>query len=69
VQALVGNGTAVDFQLTVPAAVISSVQVFRNGLAEMAGVGFTTRSEAGNTVVGFSSAPLADDDVQVVYQI
>jgi hypothetical protein len=66
-QTLVGDGTETDFQLDVPAS--SSVQVFRNGLAEMAGVGFTTRSEAGNTVVGFSSAPLADDDVQVVYQI
>jgi hypothetical protein len=67
VQTLVGDGTELDFQLDVPAS--SSVQVFRNGLAEMAGVGFTTRSEAGNTVVGFSSAPLADDEVQVVYHV
>ena len=68
VQTLVGDGTETDFQLDTPAAANSSVQVFRNGLAEMPGVGFTTRSEAGNTVVGFSSAPLADDEVQVVYQ-
>lgn len=69
VQMLVGDGTETDFQLDTPAVANSSVQVFRNGLAEIAGVGFTTRSEAGNTVVGFSTAPRADDEVQVVYQV
>lgn len=69
VQTISGDGTTGEFQLDVPAASDSSVQVFRNGLAEMAGVGFTTSSDGGSTVVSFSTAPLANDEVQVVYQI
>lgn len=61
--------TTVDFQLDTPAMSNSSVQVFRNGLAEIAGVGFTASSDGDDTVVSFSTAPLADDEVQVVYQV
>lgn len=69
VQTLESDGTTVDFQLDVPAASDSSVQVFRNGLAEIAGVGFTIASDDEDTVVSFSTVPLADDEVQVVYQV
>lgn len=69
VQKLPADGTTGEFQLEVRAASDLSVQVFRNGLAEIAGVGFTTSSSVDNTVVSFSSVPLADDEVQVVYQV
>ena len=68
-QALFGDGTTEDFELDVPASSDLSVQVFRNGLAEIAGVGFTTSSSGVTTVVSFSNVPLANDEVQVVYQI
>lgn len=68
-QAILGDGTTEDFELDVPASSDLSVQVFRNGLAEIAGVGFTTSSSGGTTVVSFSNVPLANDEVQVVYQI
>lgn len=68
-QALFGDGTTENFQLDIPTSSTASVQVFRNGLAEIAGVGFTTSSDGGNTIVSFSTVPLVDDEVQVVYQI
>ena len=68
-QELFGDGITEDFQLDIPTSSTQSVQVFRNGLAEIAGVGFTTSSDGGNTVVSFSTVPLVDDEVQVVYQI
>ena len=67
VQTLSGDGTTDVFQLDTPAASDASVQVFRNGLAEIAGVGFTITSDNEDTVVSFSAVPLADDEVQVVY--
>lgn len=69
VQTLEGDGITEDFQLDALAVSNLSVQVFRNGLAEIAGVGFTTSSDGDNTVVSFSTVPLADDEVQVVYQV
>lgn len=69
VQTLASDGTTEVFQLGTPAVSNSSVQVFRNGLAEMAGVGFTITSDNGETVVSFSAVPLADDEVQVVYHV
>ena len=69
VQTLSGDGTTGTFQLDFPAATDSSVQVFRNGLAEIAGVGFTASSDEDGTGVSFSTVPLADDEVQVVYQV
>ena len=68
-QALFGDGTTEDFELDIPTSSTQSVQVFRNGLAEIAGVGFTTSSDGANTIVSFSTVPLVDDEVQVVYQI
>lgn len=67
VQAFSGNGTTEVFELDVPAVSNSSVQVFRNGLAEIPGVTFVVSSSGGDTVVSFSTAPLVDDEVQVVY--
>ena len=69
VQTLPADGTTGVFQLDTPAASDLSVQVFRNGLAEIAGVGFTASSDGDDTVVSFSTVPLADDEVQVVYQV
>lgn len=69
VQRIAGDGATGEFQLDVPTSSDVSVQVFRNGLAEIAGVGFTASSDAGITVVSFSTVPLVDDEVQVVYQI
>lgn len=69
VQTLAGDGTTATFQLDVPASSDASVQVFRNGLAEIAGVGFTITSDSEDTVVSFSAVPLADDEVQVVYHV
>jgi len=69
VQTISGDGITAEFQLDIPALSDLSVQVFRNGLAEVAGVGFTASSDGGGTVVSFSTVPLANDEVQVVYQI
>lgn len=69
VQTLASDGTTDTFQLDIPAASDASVQVFRNGLAEIAGVGFTITSDDEDTVVNFSVVPLVDDEVQVVYHI
>ncbi len=69
VQTLASDGTTEVFQLDTPAMSDLSVQVFRNGLAEIAGVGFTASSDGDDTVVSFSTVPLADDEVQVVYQV
>ena len=68
-QIISGDGITEAFQLDIPASSDLSVQVFRNGLAEIAGVGFTTSSDGGNTVVSFSTVPLANDEIQVIYQI
>lgn len=69
VQTLSADGITDAFQLDTPAVSNASVQVFRNGLAEIAGVGFTITSDNEDTVVSFSAVPLADDEVQVVYQV
>lgn len=69
VQRIAGDGETWEFQLDVPTASTQSVQVFRNGLAEIAGVGFIASSDGGTTIVSFSTVPLVDDEVQVVYQI
>lgn len=68
-QMIAGDGATGEFELDVRAASDASVQVFRNGLAEIAGVGFTTSSDSETTVVSFSTVPLVDDEVQVIYQI
>lgn len=68
-QIIIGDGATGEFELDVRAASDASVQVFRNGLAEIAGVGFTTSSDSETTVVSFSTVPLVDDEVQVIYQV
>lgn len=66
---LTGDGFTSSFQLTHLSSSESSVQVFRNGLAEITGIGFIVSSDGNSTTVTFSSVPLADDEVQVVYHI
>ena len=47
----------------------TSVQVFRNGLAEVAGIGFSLAYTGLGATATFSTAPLSDDVVVVTYQI
>jgi hypothetical protein len=56
---------ATVFALTAPARATNAIQVFRNGLAEIAGVGFT----ATTTAITFTTAPLSGDDIVVRYEI
>ena len=68
-ESLEGDGEQDVFVLSHLTLAPYSVQVFRNGLAEMPGIGFIVSSDGNSTTVTFSSAPLADDDVQVVYHV
>lgn len=68
-ETLVGDGEQVEFLLAYRTLSPFSVQVFRNGLAEITGIGFIVSSDGNSTTVTFSSAPLVDDEVQVVYHI
>lgn len=69
-QTLTGcDGVKTTFNLTKPPINNSSVQVFRNGLAEAPGVGFTVEYSGNATAVTFTSAPLSDDVVVVSYHI
>ena len=69
-QTLTGcDGIKTSFNLTKPPVNNASVQVFRNGLAEVPGVGFTVEYSGNATAVTFTSAPLADDVVVVSYHV
>ena len=68
-EVLTGDGSTSLFQLEYRTLSDLSVQVFRNGLAEVVGIGFMVSSDAAQTFVSFTSAPLADDEVQVVYHV
>lgn len=57
------NGVNTVFALA-EKAVLSSVQVFRNGLREFNGIGYT----ASATQITFTTAPLDSDLIAVVYQ-
>lgn len=59
-----GDGVTTSFSLTYTARP-GSHQVFRNGLAEVPGVGFTATA----TSVTLSVAPLSSDAVFVSYQV
>lgn len=59
------NGSTTVFTLTRTARATGGVQVFRNGLAEIPGVGFT----ATTTQITFTAAPLITDDIVVRYEI
>jgi hypothetical protein len=57
------NGVTVTFALPTPTSNAASVQVLRNGLAEVRGIGFT----ATTTSITFTSAPLPTDVLVVGY--
>lgn len=58
------NGTNVTFSLSTRTDVPGTVQVFRNGLMEIYGSGYTTTE----TSVTLSSPPLSSDSIVFVYQ-
>jgi hypothetical protein len=58
------DGRNTQFPLTNRAVSIESIQVFRNGLAEMPGIGFTATRQ----VITFTTAPLDTDVIAVSYQ-
>lgn len=58
------NGTQTVFTLPEQARFPSQIQVFRNGLREVLGIGFTATS----TTITFTTAPLSTDVVGVFYE-
>lgn len=58
------NGVNLQFSLSEQAKSPTKIQVFRNGLLEIYGLGYT----ATTTQVTFSTPPLASDIVSVVYE-
>ena len=66
---ITGDGATTGFPLGRNPYANSSVQAFRNGLAEVPGVGFVVQASGGTTTILFSAAPLADDVVVVTYFI
>lgn len=59
------DGVNVSFAFTNETYSPSSVQVFRNGLKEIYGLGYS----ATTTHVTFTTAPLDSDIIEVIYQI
>jgi hypothetical protein len=64
VSAQLQNGVATTFSLANAIDTSQAVQVFRNGLLEVPGVGFSATS----TSIVFTSPPLSSDVVSVIYQ-
>jgi hypothetical protein len=58
------NGTNITFPLSSKTDVPGTVQVFRNGLMEVYGIGYLATEDN----VTFSSPPLSDDTIVIVYQ-
>jgi hypothetical protein len=58
------NGVATTFSLANTVDTSQAVQVYRNGLMEVPGVGFSATS---NSII-FTTPPLSSDVVAVVYQ-
>jgi hypothetical protein len=61
--------TSSSYTLSQVAASTNSVQVSRNGLAEVTGVGFTVVNSGGSTVVTLTTAPLLSDVLVVTYDV
>jgi hypothetical protein len=61
--------TSSSYTLSQVAAGTNSVQVSRNGLAEVPGVGFTVVTSGGSTVVTLTTAPLLTDVIVVTYDV
>lgn len=59
--------TSDSYTLSQAAASPGSVQVSRNGLIEVPGVGFTVVTSSGSTVVTLTTAPLLTDVLVVTY--
>lgn len=59
------DGVNTVFTLSPVARIPSQIQVFRNGLLEVPGVGFTATA----STLTFSTAPLDSDVVAVIYEI
>lgn len=68
-EVLEGDSTTLSFTLSHVTVSDHSVQVFRNGLAEIIGIGFFVETSASTTVVTFTTAPLDTDEVSVTYHI
>lgn len=68
-ETITGDGVQTVFTLSHLSISPLSVQVFRNGLAEVTGIGFFVSNDGNATVLTFSSAPLEDDEVQVLYHV
>jgi hypothetical protein len=66
---VVPAGTSSSYTLSQVAAGTNSVQVSRNGLAEVPGVGFTVVTSGGSTVVTLTTAPLLTDVIVVTYDV
>jgi hypothetical protein len=58
-----------SYTLPQTAASVGSVQVSRNGLIEVPGVGFTVVNSGGSTVVTLTTAPLLTDVLVVTYDV
>jgi len=61
--------TSSSYTLSRLAANVGSVQVSRNGLIEVPGVGFTVVNSGGSTVVTLTTAPLLSDVLVVTYDV
>lgn len=68
-ETIMGDGTRTVFTLTHFTLSPMSVQVFRNGLCEVYGIGFLVSSDGNGTILTFTSPPLPDDEVAVVYHV
>ena len=66
---VVTAATSSSYTLSQAAASTGSVQVSRNGLAEVPGVGFTVVNSGGSTIVTFTTAPLLTDVIVVTYDV
>lgn len=64
-----GDSVTTSFPLTHVTISDPSVQVFRNGLAEIIGIGFFVETAASTTAVTFTTAPLDTDEISVSYHI
>ena len=64
-----GDGATTAFVLSQPPLSLGSVQVFRNGLAEVNGLGFSVAAVSGGAAVTFAAAPLATDVIAVIYDV
>ena len=63
------DGASHEFDLEDEVLGNSSIQVYRNGLAEIPGVGFLTSQDGAVTTITMTSTPLPDDIIVVTYNV